>query len=46
MPVDKKTILTMLLIVLFFLLMGFVVWLVYSYQLHRLERQPFMLPPN
>jgi hypothetical protein len=44
MPVDKKTFFTVLLIILFFLLAAYAIWLLYSYQLHRLEQNPY-LPP-
>jgi hypothetical protein len=44
MPLDKKTFLTVLLIILFFLLAAYAIWLLYSYQLHRLEQNPY-LPP-
>jgi hypothetical protein len=44
MPLDKITIRNMLLIILFFLLAAYAIWLLYSYQLHRLEQNPY-LPP-
>jgi hypothetical protein len=36
-PYDKKTFFTVLLIILFFLLVAYGIWLLYSYQLQRLE---------
>jgi hypothetical protein len=46
MPFDKKTIFTMLLIILFYVLAAYGIWLLYSYQLQRLEHHSYLLLPS